>query len=108
MKPWKGTAATSQPGFPISTSSRRANHTPAALAFQVQIDIATLGWCRGSLGSFADLFGLFLASNLLSRWHSSRRDLSIPKTSFALNLWKLAALSSETSIDPSAAQPAEV
>jgi hypothetical protein len=67
MKPWKGTTATSQPGFPISTSSRRANHTPAALAFQVQIDIATLGWYRGSLGSFADLFGLFLASNLLSR-----------------------------------------
>ena len=43
------------------------NHTPAALARQVQIDIAALGSHRGSLGSFADLFGLFPASNLPDR-----------------------------------------
>ena len=37
------------------------------LARQVQIDIAALGSHRGSFGSFADLFGLFLASNLPRR-----------------------------------------
>jgi hypothetical protein len=41
--------------------------TPTALARQVQIDKAALGSHRGSFGSFADLFGLFLASNLPRR-----------------------------------------
>ena len=40
---------------------------PAALSCQVQIDIGALGSHRGSLGSSADLFGLFLPSNLPSR-----------------------------------------
>jgi hypothetical protein len=43
------------------------NHTPTALTRQVQIDIAALGSHRGSFDSFADLFGLFLASNLPCR-----------------------------------------
>jgi hypothetical protein len=55
------------PEFPISTLSLRENPTSAALVRQVQIDIATLGSHRGSFGSFADLFGLFLASNLPGR-----------------------------------------
>ncbi len=53
--------------FPISTLSLRENHTPAALSCQVQIDIAARGSHRGSFGSFADLFSLFLASNLPGR-----------------------------------------
>ena len=43
------------------------NHIPAALSCQVQIDIAALGSHRGSFSSFADWFGLFLASNLPGR-----------------------------------------
>ncbi len=64
-----------QAGIPISTLSLRKNHTPAALARQVQIDIATLGSHRGSFGSFADLSGLFLA------WFRARRVIlpSVPK-----------------------------
>ena len=39
MNPWDSTAAAAQPGFPISTSYRGANDTPAALTFQARIDI---------------------------------------------------------------------
>ena len=67
MKPWNGTAATTEPEFPISTLSLRENHMSAALACQVQIDMAAHGLHRGSFGSFSDLFGLFLASNLPGR-----------------------------------------
>src|SRR2546426_9511673 len=63
-----------KPEFPISTLSLRENHTPAALSCQFQIDIAALGSHRGSFGSFADLFCLFLASNLPGRSHLSRLD----------------------------------
>jgi len=56
-----------KPEFPISTLSLCGNHTPAALARQVQIDIAAPESYRGSFGSFADLVGLFLASNLPGR-----------------------------------------
>jgi hypothetical protein len=34
---------------------------------QIQIDVAALGAHRGAFGIFADLFGLFLASNLPDR-----------------------------------------
>ncbi len=46
----------------------------AALACQVQTDLAALRSHRGSLGSFADLFGLYLASYVPGRGHLSRRD----------------------------------
>jgi hypothetical protein len=55
-------------GISDFTSISAQNHTPAALSCQVhQIDIAALGSHGGSFGSFADLFGLFLASNLPDR-----------------------------------------
>jgi hypothetical protein len=57
----------SEPEFPISTLSLCENHMLAALSCQVQINIAALGSHRGSFSSFADLFGLFLASNLPGR-----------------------------------------
>ncbi len=53
--------------FPISTLSLRKNLTAAALSCQSQITMAVVEWHRGSLGSFADLFGPFLASR---RWSS--------------------------------------
>jgi hypothetical protein len=55
------------PEFPISTSSVRENHTPAALVRQVQIDVGAAGLHRGSFGNFADLFRLFLSSNQSGR-----------------------------------------
>jgi hypothetical protein len=60
--------------FPISKSSFRENHTYAPLVCQVQIDMIALGSHRGSFGSFADLFGLFLASNLPVCSHLSPLD----------------------------------
>ena len=56
-----------EPEFPISTLSLRENHTPATLSCQIPMDMAALGSYRGSFGSFADLFGLFLASSLPDR-----------------------------------------
>src|SRR6059036_3430743 len=69
-----------KPEFPISTLSLCGNHTPAALARQVQIDIAALGSHRDSFGSFADLVGLFLPSNLSGPdtcpdWTTSERPI---------------------------------
>jgi hypothetical protein len=55
------------PKYLILTLSLRENHTPAALARQVQIDTAALGPHRAPFGSLVDLFGLFLASNLPGR-----------------------------------------
>jgi hypothetical protein len=58
------------PGARISdfNSICAQNHMPAALSCQVhQIDMGALGSHRGSFGSFADLVGLFLASNLPRR-----------------------------------------
>jgi hypothetical protein len=52
------------PEFPISTLSLRENHMPAVLSRQAQTDTAPAASHRGSFGSFADLFILFLASYL--------------------------------------------
>jgi hypothetical protein len=77
--------------------------------FQQRLNGTILERFVGSWNGWAEISSRGLQTRVRSAFSSTMKAyLSIPKTSFALNSWKLAALTSETSIDPSAAQPAEV
>ena len=54
-------------GISVFISVFANDRTQASCAFQAQIAMAPFGWHRGSFGGYANVFVLFLSSNVPDR-----------------------------------------